>query len=670
MKLLRSVLLPALVLVGCGGGEPQVAKKHDKPLDAELPEYDLEIPMVTYAWDPQAGDPKVPAELGGPGFTGEGWETNMTFPALGQPGAPKGGRMNQYMPDWPATLRMTGKDSNTSFNYAVADLAYESLLDLHPTTAEYVPRLATHWQISDDKTTYRFRINPEARWSDGSEVTSADVVATWKLLVDPTLLYPSTVVTFGKLHEPVAVSKYIVEVKVKEESWRNFLYFGASMKVFPAKDVSIAGSEYLDKYQFAYTANSGPYHVLPADIDTGKSITITRRDDWWAKDNPAYDGIYNIDRFKHNVVKEPGLAFEKLKKGELDYMVVPKAQWWAEEIPSLDAVKRGMLVPRKFFNDNPNGTSGIAINTTRAPLDDVRIRKALQHLYDRETMIEKLFFDEYEPLTSYWQGEVYGNPDNELIPYDEIAAVELLEEAGWTETNDQGYRVKDGKVLEFTLSYASPLSERSLTVFQESAKLAGIKLDLQLLTPAAAWKNLTEKEYQLHDAAWGALLFPNPESSWHSRLADQKGNNNVTAFKNARVDELCAEYDRTYDQKRRAEIVREMDGIIYNEHPYVLGWYQPAQRVAFWNKFGMPSWGIPRYEDGYGGFVVWWVDPEKEKQLEAARKDSSLTMDAGAQNNLYWKAWAKAGMDAKLVAARDAAEATDGEVADDGGAEQ
>src|SRR5690606_6408438 len=118
MKLLRTLLLPALVLVGCGGGEPQVAKKHDKPLDAELPEYDLEVPMVTYAWDPKAGDPEVPAELGGPGFTGEGWETNMTFPALGQPGAPKGGRMNQYMNDWPATLRLTGKDSNTWFNNA------------------------------------------------------------------------------------------------------------------------------------------------------------------------------------------------------------------------------------------------------------------------------------------------------------------------------------------------------------------------------------------------------------------------------------------------------------------------------------------------------------------------------------------------------------------------
>ena len=49
---------------------------------------------------------------------------------------------------------------------------------MHPTTLEYIPALATHWQISADKMTYRFRINPNARFSDGTPVTSDDVVAT------------------------------------------------------------------------------------------------------------------------------------------------------------------------------------------------------------------------------------------------------------------------------------------------------------------------------------------------------------------------------------------------------------------------------------------------------------------------------------------------------------
>jgi microcin C transport system substrate-binding protein len=609
---------------------------------APAAEYDLTMPEVEYTLNPQAGDASVSAELGGPGFTGEGWETNLTFPAIGQPGAPKGGSMTVYMPDWPATLRMIGKDSNTSFNYAVSGQAYMGLLDLHPTTLEYIPRLATHWKISEDKSTYTFRINPEARWSDGTPITAQDVIASWQIRVDETLLDPSANHTYSKLEEPKALSPYIVEVTVKEESWRNFLYFSV-MSVFPAAEVgTITGEEYLDKYQFDYVAFSGPYEVKEENIVTGQAITVTRRDDWWAADNPAFSGMFNIDEFKHIVVKDINLAFEKLKKGELDYMAVPKAQWWAEVMPELDQVDRGLLVMRKFYNDDPIGTSGIAINMDRKPLDDVRVRKALQFLYDRPTMIEKLFFNEYEALNSYWQGGTYQNPDNEMIPYDEIAAVELLEAAGWTEVGDDGVRVKDGQRLSFNLSYRSALSERGLTVFQESAKRAGIELELQLLTPASGWKNMREKEYELMSTAWGAIIFPNPESSWHSRLADMVDNNNVTAFRSERVDELCDIYDTEYDVQKRIDIIREMDGIIYNEHPYILGWYGPAQRVAFWNKYDMPEWGIPRIGDPSNMHQIWWVNPELETQLTAAQADSTITMDAGAKENRFWAAYNEA----------------------------
>lgn len=674
MKLLAHLATAALLLAGCGSGSTTKTSGGDLAgpggVPDELPEYNLDIPMVTYAWDPQAGDPSVPAELGGPGFTGEGWETNMTFPAMGvTEDVPQGGQLTTYMPDWPATLRMAGKDWNTSFNYAVHSMAYEGLLTLHPTTLEYIPMLATHWQISEDKTTYRFRINPEARWSNGKEVTAHDVVETWRLLVNPDLLFPSSVIIYGKLNEPKAISKYIVEVTVKEESWRNFQAF-AGMAIFPAEEVAISGSEYLDKYQFAYTASSGPYIVKPEDIDTGKSITITRRrGEWWAENNPAFKGLHNIDRVKYVVVKEANLAFEMLKKGELDYMAIGKAQWWAEDLPALDQVQRGLLVQKKFFNDQPVGIDGIAINMSRPPLDDVRVRKALQHLYDRETMIEKLFYNEYEPLTSYWQGGMYMSPENELIPYDELAAVELLEEAGWTEVNAEGYRVKDGRVLRMELMYRSPMSERSLTVFQEAAKRAGIKIDLQLLTPAAAWKNLTEKQYDLASVAWGAIVFPNPGSSFKSELADVTGNNNVTAFKDPRVDELCDQYDAEYDPEKRAAIVREIDRLVYQQHPYVLGWYSPAVRVAYWNKFGTPEFGIPRFVDWDESFVTWWVDPEKEQQLAAARKDRSLTMEPGERHHYFWHAWNKAQAEQPKVAEPAEGAEDDGPAAGEGAGE-
>lgn len=641
LRALRTLLL--VVATSCtGGGSAPVAPPDGAP-EPEPPTKLTDIPRVTFRWNPDAGDKTVSPELGGPGFTGEGWTTRTDLYALGNPDAPQGGALTTELPDWPATLRTIGKDSASTLNTFVEYRLYMPLLDLDPVTLEFIPALATHWWISEDRQTWRFRIDPEARWNDGTPVTAADVVATWKLRMDPTMLEPSDMLTFGKLHEPVAISKYIVEVKPREENWRNFLYFATALRPMPAHEIGgMSGKDFLDKYQFAYPVSNGPYLVRPEDVDMGNSLTLTRNRQWWADANPYYDGWFNLEQFRFVIVKEPQLAFEKIKKGEVDFYIVPKAQWWAEEIPKLETVKRGLLLPRKFYNDAPIGLSGLALNMKRPPLDDLRIRKALQHLYDRETMIAKLFYDEYVPYSSYHQGGPYESPKNVVYPYDEVRAVELLEEAGWKDLDAEGYRVKDGRRLGFTVTYRSPLTERSLTVFQESCKRAGIKLDLQLLSPATAWKNFQEKQFEINEQSWSGLEFPNPETSWKGELARVPNNNNNVGFENPRVDALCAQYDREYDVQRRVEIVQEIDAILYEEHPYILGWYGPAQRVLFWNRFGMPEWGVGRYHEDsrYDLPLLWWVDPEKEKQLAAAKDDATITMDAGSRENRFWDEWA------------------------------
>lgn len=652
---LATLALASFVLTACPGGKDGDKGDGDKQgvdLSATLPDDpeaanaeilsryagQLDVREVTYRWDPAVGDSSVSAEDGGPGFTGEGWETNMTFPAIGAEEAVRGGTMRRVLYDWPATLRLHGENYNTAFNYEFLDLAGEGLLSLHPTTLEFIPSLATHWQISEDKRTYRFRINPAARWADGSEVTAADVVATYKLRMDPKCRFPSSPILWGKFHEPVAKSKYILEVTVKQDNWRNFLYMATSV-VFPAEYVSMPGDEFLDKYQNSYFPLAGAYEVLEENIQKGESIVVTRRDDWWREGDPSVAGTANFDRIEYYVVRDMGLAYEKLKKGEFDYYVVPKAQWWAEDVPYLDQVARGLLQPLKVYNDAPHGTSGIALNMAKPPLDDVRVRKALQLLYDRELFIEKLFFNEYDPLTSYWQGGMYQNEANEYFEYDPVAAVELLEQAGWQQPAEGGYRTKDGKTLKLEVIYRSKFSERDLTIYQDACKDAGIQLEIRFMTPASHWKDLTEKNYEMASTAWGALVFPNPESSWKGELAGQPGNNNVTAFNDPAVDELLAAYDAAYDVATRTKVMKEIDGKIYNQHPYVLGWFNPAHRVLYWNKFGMPKWASSRTADADELWYTWWIDPEKEAALEAARADANATMEHVRFHHRWWQAW-------------------------------
>src|SRR5262249_24434355 len=150
------------------------------------------------------------------------------------PHAVKGGLIRDYMLDFPGTLRLQGPESNSAFNYGVTSMLYEALLGTDYRTLEFVPGLATHWQISQAKMTYRFRITRNACFSDGTAVSADDVVATYDFLMDKTANDPSNIMTYSKLERPVPESKYIVRVKAKELNWRNFLYFGG-MAILPAK---------------------------------------------------------------------------------------------------------------------------------------------------------------------------------------------------------------------------------------------------------------------------------------------------------------------------------------------------------------------------------------------------------------------------------------------------
>jgi microcin C transport system permease protein len=106
-------------------------------------------------------------------------------------------------------------------------------------------------------------------------------------------------------------------------------------------------------------------------------------------------------------------------------------------------------------------------------------------------------------------------------------------------------------------------------------------------------------------------------------------NNNITGFKNKRVDELLGLYDKEFDQKKRVAIIREVDGIVANSHEYVLFWEPPYTRIAYWNKFGMPQGYFSRFGDYRDAPGLWWIDPEKDATLRKAMADNSAKLRWG-----------------------------------------
>ncbi|MBI4617152.1 MAG: ABC transporter substrate-binding protein [Planctomycetes bacterium] len=604
---------------------------------------DLEARLAAVA---KAYKPEFPGEIP---FDPSEWTTNEGFPLIGDPAAKKGGSFTGAIPEPLPSLRMEGPQSNLSTITDIGALLYEALVGIHPTTLEFVPGLATHWQIDLDKKILRYRLNPKARFSDGSEITADDVLASWEHVAGR---YRNGVETedeswsrkdpyvedlYGKsFKRPVVEDKYTIRVEMTEENWRLPMYFGASMKIYPARYIRILGQDYIDAYQWKPVVGSGPYYMKPDDHVPQESYAFTRRTDYWGKDERWAQGLYNFDKVRYVVVLDDTLLYEKFKKGDLDYYWVNRASRWVQET-DFDKVKMGWIQKRKVYTLEPQGFSGFCFNMRKPPFDDIRVRRAFALLFNREKLIEKLFFGEYEPLDSYYPGGIYENKENPKVRYDPRLAARLLEEAGWKERNADGILVKDGHPFELTLEYGSETWTRIFTPVVEDFRNAGIELKLELVDYNMLQKKVDERQFTIHYMSWTSLTFPNPESSWKSDLADKNDNNNLGGFKNELVDRLCSLYNKARTAERRIQIVQRIDKIIFEEYPYALGWYAPYERVMYWNRYGQPeTYFTATQRPEYDIPQLWWYDPDKAAALDKAMK-SNGELEVGETVQKPWE---------------------------------
>ena len=610
------LLLVSLFILACGGEETKNSANANTSITKNVNK-----------------DQDTPAEQGGYGFeviaNGLGFETyewseNNDGTYFGDPKAKKGGTFNYIHSLFPRTMRVIGQNSSQVLNNrTIASLCYESLLREHPTTLEFVPSIASHWYLSEDKMEFKFRINPDARWWDGMPVTSDDVIATWDLRMDETILSPFEQMTYGKFERPVAESKYIVSVKAKTINWRNFLYF-ATMKLHPyhiLKDLD--GTAFLEEYAFSVIPGTGPYIIPEENIKNQESFTFERREDYWAKDSPFNKYMFNFDKIKVSAVKDnDALQFEKFKKGEQDVYNVQRSRRWVEET-DFEASKKGWMKKQRIFSEKPAGTSGYYFNMREWPFDDKRVRYAFCYLYDREKMNQEMYYNEYGMMNSQYSGTVYENKNNNKFKYNPKEAVRLLAEAGYTSRNSDGWLVHEetGNVLSFTI-IIQKTSAYMITPVQQMLKEYGMDMQIQFIDYNTMIKNVNARNFNVCMLAYSGLVYPNPENSMRSYLADENDNNNVWGFKNDRVDELLDEYDICFDQQRRIKIIQEIDGIFNEVHPIAYSIARNYSRMMWWDKFGYPEWMLSRYVgEFWDAFYYWWIEDEKVVQLDDAMQN-------------------------------------------------
>lgn len=551
------------------------------------------------------------------------WETNKEYELDGDPRAQKGGKLRMAASNFPATIRTTGKDSSDTQVAMIESLVYQTLLNMSSDPFYYYPSLATHWAMSEDKMTFYFRIDSDAKWSDGKPVVAADVVASWDLYTSKDIQDPATNDVWEKFERPVILDDLTVMVKAKDLHWRNFLTFASSFFVLPSHVLSkIDGKKYMKKYNWKMLPGSGPY--ILDDIDKPTKISFMRRKDFWGLGKRQYTGLYNFDKFEYLFVRDQELIWEKFKKGEFDYFPIYRSHRWVKET-DFDKVQKGWVQKRKVYNRKPKGTQGFSFNQRQWPFDDKKIRKAFAYLWNRGALMEKLMFNEYVYLDSHFQNSPYMTKNLPKVRYKPDTARKLLEEAGWVERNNEGWLVKEGRVFELDLNYVGKWSEKFYTVFQEDLKKVGIKLNLKEITWATKIKEVNDRNFSVTTGAYSGSSFPNPEVLYHSKFADVKNSGNRWGVKNKRIDELCEKYNQEFDFEKRVEMLREIDEILTNDFTIAFDWYAPAERLIFWNKFGMPESVLAKTGDYRDAPSLWWYDAEKAKTLQRARdNDTSL----------------------------------------------
>jgi microcin C transport system substrate-binding protein len=520
-------------------------------------------------------------------------------------------------------------DHNT-FTVLMFSSFYETMLDMDPITTEYVPGLAKRWSISEDKRTFTFWLDDRARWSDGQPVTAEDVLWTFQAIMNPSNLtgvHKVSLETFTNVTRVAAdadaragattnrLPASGIRFAAREVHWRNLGAAGG----FPILPKHVFETNDFNKINFVFPVVSGPYR--PGEFVENRHTTMERRGDWWRRADRRFQRVANFQTVRFRFFEEPDNALEAFKKGELDVFPVHMARQWVNDTKG-EKFDRNWIVKQKIFNHNPIGFQGFAMNMRRPPFDDRRVRLAMAHLLDREHLNQTLMYNQYFLHRSYYE-DLYSKETpcpNAAVAFDKEKARDLLKQAGWSVNASTGMLEKDGKPLRFRFLTRDQHTDRYVAKFTRDLKDLGVEMTIDRKDHAAWTRDMDEFNYDMTWAAWSAGVFKDPEHEWSSKEADRKSGNNITGFRSGRVDALIEAQKSLFDAAARHAICREIDGVLASEVPYVLLWNLNYARLAYWNKFGVPSTVLSKYGDESSFLWYGWHDPDAADELSAALK--------------------------------------------------
>jgi microcin C transport system substrate-binding protein len=555
------------------------------------------------------------------------WLTNDTDPVFSSPDAVKGGLFRAALLSFPMTFRVVGPDSNGSFRSAILDNQL-SLINLHPNTGNIIPELATHWAFDPDKKTMYFKLDKEARWSDGRPVTGWDFAYTLTFMRSEHIIAPWYNDYYSREIEQVLVyDDHTIGVESTKAVPDLHLKLGISP--IPEHFFHPLNEDFTSEYNWAVVPNTGPYQM--SGFKKGRYIRFARKHNWWAKDRRYFKNRFNVDTVQYSVIRDFNLQWEYFKKGQLETFGLVQPKYWYDKSRTR-VFENGYVHRIWFFNDLPRPSHGMWLNQGKEIFSHRYRRQAFAHAMNIEKVIEKVLRGDYFRLAQPFFG--YGDyTDYTIAPrqYD-IAQVESLMTAqGWRRGND-GIWSRDGQRFSVTVTYGYEDHMPQLVVLKEEARKAGVELRLEKLDPSAMFKKFLEKQHDVAWMGWSTGIRPSYWQGWHSDNAHKPQTNNITNTDDPELDALIDQYRESLDELERIRLSKAIQNKIHEVCAYVPTFMVPYVRIAYWRWLQLPKFHGTRMSenlfDPFSSTVggLFWIDTQMlDQTVSAMNQGSELT---------------------------------------------
>lgn len=434
---------------------------------------------------------------------------------------------------------------------------FEGLTRNDPVTAAPVPGLAERWDLSADGRTYRFYLRTNAVWSTGEPITAADVAWSWQRVLDPRtgagyasqLFFVENAEAWhtGRLRDPEqlgfrALDPHRFEVRLRQPT-PFFLDLCAfpTLAVVPRAVIERLGEQWIRARPLPA---SGPYQLEFWRLND--RVRLRKNPRYWDAPNTALEVVDLL------TIANPTTAFNLYETGRADVI------WDRNLVPAelLDLLRVRPDCHRFDFL----AVYFVRCNTTRPPLDDPRVRRALSLAIDRRRIVERITRGGEQPAAGLVPPGTAHHQPVEAVRFDPEAARRLLAEAGYP----GGAGLRPLRYLYWTAGAGTGQEHAKIAVELRAlwAQVLGVRVDLD------------NREKRVFIAAQRGLDYDLSQSSWVGDYNDPNtfldlflsGNgNNRTGWADPAYDALLARAHAEADPHRRAALLAEAEQRLVGE---------------------------------------------------------------------------------------------------------